>query len=198
MPFLNAAPPYLAGLLTLIYGICWVCSSYRPGIGVLLFAFISLIASLPRIFMVLSIKVFIGVMVAALIITFPLLWPLGLLLAMFNVFSILRTILSRFFLLLATGAAYLSLTAAAAVKQHLSHLYPDAYDILWVAIAFLIGALALQVILALLRALGYSPQQSAAFILGVAGFYIILIFSFLLLFKGHHGGDGDFTGDNLA
>jgi len=191
----DEAPALLPGLLTLFYGICFVCSSYRPVLGVFLFGCISLIASLPRIIMAISIKLIISLIIAAVFIIFPLLWPIGILLLIYNGLAILSLILSRFFLLLAAAATYMSLGAAPFVKQYLSQMRLDSYDMVWVLVAFLIGALVLQVIFVLMRALGHSTERTAAFIFGLVGFYVLLIFSYFMIFKGLYGSAEHLIGD---
>jgi hypothetical protein len=60
---------------------------------------------------------------------------------------------------------------------------------------FVIGALALQVIFLVMNIMGYRSSQVAGFCFNIAGFYIFLAVSVVLIFKGHHGHDVDFTGD---
>jgi hypothetical protein len=122
MEYWDGAPGALPLLLTFIYGVAWVWSSTNLVAGVLFFATISLIASIPRLFKLLSLRIVMALFVGWLIFLVPMLWPLLIILALVNVFFILRLMFRNFFLVLAADVAYLLFFLAPKIRGHLSSL----------------------------------------------------------------------------
>lgn len=195
MEYWDGAPGELPLLLTAVYGIAWAWSSVHPAAGVLFFAAVSLVASIPRLFKLLSLRIFMALFVGWLIFMIPMLWPLLIILALVNVFFILNLLFRNFFLVLAADAAYLLFFLAPRIRGRLSSLADVDHPYLWAVLLFLIGALALQVIFLVMNIIGYRSSQVARFCFNLAGFYIFLAVSVVLIFKGNAGHDVDFTGD---
>lgn len=182
--------------LIICYGLAWLWSSSKPVAGFLFLAAIGTLISLPTIFKnVLAgmlISALLGVMVAA----FPCLAPLLGIWLLINILAKIGEIIENFMLLVVSFVLYaVLLLLPLPVRIHVETSIIDANSAMMVnAIMFGIGTLIMQVTCHIFKQFGRKSSKTAAFIVGLPGFLIMLV---IFLFSLHDGGDAaDASGDN--
>lgn len=183
----------LPALLAICYGIAWAWSSLSPNAGVVFFASVCMLASMPAIYKSIFSKAVISAMLGALILAFPCLAPLALIMSFVGIASIFLRIFKNAPLIIVGFMLYWGLSFAPSfVRGRMSVLAVPGPSFLLTMILFVVGFFVVQLLFLLLGILGYRRLEVAAFTFGLPGFFIIIFMSIISLGLG----DGDLGGDH--
>lgn len=173
------------------YGLAWMWSSSRPFLGFAFLALIGTLISIPTIFKNVLVGMLISAVIGALVAAFPCLAPLVVIWIFIRIAARIGEIVENFMPLILSSVLYLGLLF---VPVYMRESLVSAFDITSTTVAaatmFLMGAALMHATCYVFEKCGRNSSKTAAFIVGLPGFIILLV---IFLFTIHSGdaGDGD-------
>lgn len=181
----------LSLLLLIVYAAAFAWASFKPWDGFRLLLIAGSLVSLPIILEGL-LKIAKSLLIIAVLTTasicIPILAPFCAIYMIYAAYKQLTSIISHLFLIITGGGMYLLLYIVPVRLADLFQLSPLLQGIL----LFVLGALAIISVCRMLIKLGYPGDKVAAFVIGLPGFLLLLLFTLsgdmgdLMDDGGHH------------